>query len=138
MGSHVGYPYSSLLNTPYNTWGRRAYTAWPYTRAIHHLGKRDAEPEPEANPEADPALFYSGLSHVGYPYSSLLNTPYNTWGRQAYITSPYNTWGSRAYTAWPYTRAIHHLGKRDAEPEPEADPALFYSGLSHVGYPYSS
>ena len=65
-------------------------------------------PEAEADPKADPQIYYSGLGSV---------------------------YGYRGY-GYPYGYSL--IGKRsaDAEPEadPKADPQLLYSGL--YGYPY--
>merc|ERR1712088_186332 len=61
-----------------------------------------------AEPEADAQLLY----HTGYPY-------YNYNGYNAY--HPYNY----GYAGYPH--AYHSYGKREAEAEPEADPALVYS-----------
>merc|ERR1712088_436201 len=61
-----------------------------------------------AEPEADAQLLY----HTGYPY-------YNYNGYNAYHPYTY------AYAGYPH--AYHSYGKREAEAEPEADPALIYS-----------
>merc|ERR1711997_656924 len=62
-----------------------------------------------AEPEADAQLHY----HTGYPYG------YNSYGYNAY--HPYNY----GYAGYPH--AYQPYGKREAEAEPEADPALVYS-----------
>jgi hypothetical protein len=119
--SSYGYsmPYTYSGYKPY-TWPY-TYSSWPYTTPYHHLGKREAE----AEPEADPALLYSSIGHLGY------SMPYTYSGYKPY-TWPYT------YSSWPYTTPYHHLGKREAEaePEPEADPALLYSSVGHLGYSY--
>merc|ERR1712193_589792 len=60
-----------------------------------------------AEPEADAQLLYSNYPYTGYPYTGY---PYNN----GYF--PY-TYGQVGYT----------YGKREAEAEPEADPALIYT-----------
>merc|ERR1712098_966030 len=88
-------------------------------------GKREAGSEPEA--EADPALLYStygyGLGHYGY-------TGVGYHG--------YAGLGPYGYAGLGHLGYSHYYGKREAEPEAEADPALLYStygyGLGHYGY----
>merc|ERR1711997_883342 len=99
-------------------------------------GKREAE----AEPEADPALIYSSVGHMGYtmPYSTYSGYKPYTWPytySSLPYTTPYHHLGKReaeaepepdpwpyTYSSWPYTTPYHHLGKREAEAEPEADP----------------
>merc|ERR1712198_89728 len=69
-----------------------------------------------AEPEADPQVVVSGsplLKHFGYAYKKPVFS-YNY---------PVNTYSYSPYTAFP---AVHAIGKREAEAEPEADPALLY------------
>merc|ERR1711936_1156962 len=112
-------PYSTYSGySPYTY----TYSSWPYTTPYHHLGKREAE----AEPEADPALIYSSVGHMGY------TMPYSTYSGYKPYTWPYT------YSSWPYTTPYHHLGKREAEAEPEADPALIYtSGVYSTYSPYT-
>merc|ERR1711890_127408 len=92
-----------------------------------------------AEPEADPALFYSGLTHG---YNSMYNTgvvsPY-TYGsslwrnaipavRNVVSTPVMSSYRSPLYHG--YSAYSHLIHKREAEAE--ADPALFYSGLNSV------
>merc|ERR1711946_61504 len=102
-----GLPYSSVYRSygayPY---GYRTYGAYPYA----YYGKRSADAEPEADAEADPALLYGAYGY-GLPYSGL----YRSYGAYPY--------GYRTYGAYPYA----YYGKRSADAEPEADPALLYT-----------
>merc|ERR1711909_236105 len=97
-----GLPYSSVYRSygayPY---GYRTYGAYPYA----YYGKRSADAEPEADAEADPALLY-GAYVYGLPYAG--------------VYGGYRTYG--AYGAYPYSYGYY--GKRSADAEPEADPAL--------------
>merc|ERR1712179_800817 len=100
----TGLPYASVYGG-YRTYG--GYGAYPYG----YYGKRsaDAEPEAAADAEADPALLYGAYGY-GLPYSSV----YRSYGAYPY--------GYRTYGAYPYA-----YGKRSADAEPEADPALLYT-----------
>merc|ERR1712115_394788 len=64
--------------------------------------------EPEADPKANPWLTYGAY---GLPYSGVYG-------------------GYRTYGAYPYSYGYY--GKRSAEPEAEADPAVLYSTSSVV------
>merc|ERR1712098_618238 len=82
----------------------------------YFYGKREADSEPEA--EADPALLYStygyGLGHYG-------STGLGYHG--------YAGLGPYGYAGLGHLGYSHYYGKREAEPEAEAeaDPALLYS-----------
>merc|ERR1712150_352649 len=101
-----GLPYASVYG------GYRTYGAYPYTYGGAYYGKRsaDAEPEAAADAEADPALLYGAYGY-GLPYSGV----YRSYGAYPY--------GYRTYGAYPYA----YYGKRSADAEPEADPALLYT-----------
>merc|ERR1712112_388404 len=75
-----------------------------------------AEPTAEADPEADPWLYYS----AGYPYT------------YSYATYTYGYYGG--YLGY-YGRK-----KRDAEAEadPDADPWYYYSGYAPYSYGYAA
>merc|ERR1711930_26929 len=62
-----------------------------------------------AEPEADPQLLYPGYQYQAFPYN------YN-----------YN-YGIPATTYTNYPHVYHSYGKREADAEPEADPALIYT-----------
>merc|ERR1712150_39433 len=102
-----GLPYASVYGG-YRTYG--AYGA--YAGGYGYYGKRsaDAETEAAADAEADPALLYGAYGY-GLPYSSV----YRSYGAYPY--------GYRTYGAYPYA----YYGKRSADAEPEADPALLYT-----------
>merc|ERR1712110_867374 len=106
-----GLPYASVYG------GYRTYGAYPYTYGGAYYGKRsaDAEPEAAADAEADPALLYGAYGY-GLPYSSV----YRSYGAYPY--------GYRTYGAYPYG----YYGKRSADAEPEADPALLYTTSNAV------
>merc|ERR1712029_1267504 len=70
--------------------------------------------EPEAEAKADPALLYGAYGY-GLPYAGV--------------------YGYRTYGAYPYTYGYY--GKRSADAEPEADPALLYT-TSNVVNPVTS
>merc|ERR1711936_1200420 len=93
----TGLPYASVYGG-YRTYG--GYGAYPYSYGYY--GKRSAE--------ADPALLYGAYGY-GLPYSGV----YRSYGAYPY--------GYRTYGAYPYA----YYGKRSADAEPEADPALLYT-----------
>merc|ERR1711894_192293 len=101
----TGLPYASVYGG-YRTYG--GYGAYPYSYGYY--GKRSADAEPEADAEADPALLYGAYGY-GLPYSGV----YRSYGAYPY--------GYRTYGAYPYA----YYGKRSADAEPEADPALLYT-----------
>merc|ERR1712228_173791 len=86
----------------------------------------------EADPEADPWVYYSGVwgGHYGYGYHHY--APFS------YSYAPYTYSHVYSHYGLPYA----YYGKRsaDAEPEPEAeaeaDPYLLYSG-AYGHYPYA-
>merc|ERR1712088_204072 len=100
---------------------------------LHLLGKREAEAEPEA--EADPAYLYGGYygyglgyyggyrGYYGYavPYYAHAGLPYS----YGWTDGPNNGLG-------PY----YALGKREAEADAEADPAVLYGGYYGYGLGY--
>merc|ERR1712098_725204 len=47
----------------------------------------------------------------------------------------YGAYGYAGYGGYPYTLGAHYIGKRSADAEPKADPALLYGG--YAGYPYA-
>merc|ERR1711887_210851 len=111
-----GYTYSSY--NPYATYN-------PY---YHPIVKRDAD----AEAEADPALVYhAGVT--GYPvntysaHSSMVSpvthkiTSYNN--PSHYTAESYGAFGPK-YIA--ENHGVEHVVKREAEAEPEADPAIVY------------
>merc|ERR1711911_428228 len=100
-----GLPYASVYG------GYRTYGAYPgYSYGYYGKRSPDAEPEAAADAEADPALLYGAFGY-GLPYSGV----YRSYGAYPY--------GYRTYGAYPYA----YYGKRSADAEPEADPALLYT-----------
>merc|ERR1711911_546638 len=99
-----GHPYASVYG------GYRTYGAYPYSYGYYGKRSAGAEPEAAADAEADPALLYGAYGY-GLPYSGV----YRSYGAYPY--------GYRTYGAYPYA----YYGKRSADAEPEADPALLYT-----------
>merc|ERR1711920_571120 len=142
------YPFTYGIKFPYGlhhpvTYGAH-YPTYP-TYGVHHLGKREAE----AEAEADPAVLYAnhyGYPHTtyGYPYATHATYPYTTYGypytyNVPSVVAPETAEVKKVVTpvTYPYTTygypTVHHLGKREAEAE--ADPAVLYS--HYAGYPYT-
>merc|ERR1712212_771590 len=103
---------------------------YPYA----YYGKREAEAEPEpwtvgqiaAGAHVAEAIKDGRPHNVGVITNAAIAPVAATHVVSAYAGYPY------AYSGYPYA----YYGKREAEAEPEADPALVYStGL--VGYPYA-
>merc|ERR1739847_170537 len=106
---------------------------YPYTTTgmVHHLGKREAEAEPEA--DADALLPYAYNAGV-LPYTAgVLPYAHHTYA-QTYVKptvaytkplvtykAPLTTYAGLTYPGYTGYAGIHHLGKREAEAEPEAD-----------------
>jgi len=129
--STAGYHYPSVYSGLYNHGVYNTHYTTPYVYGgIHHMGKREAE--------ADPQYFYnSALTYSPYTYSSgLYNNFYgyrHFYKREAEaeadpaliysgLHTPY-TYGLNynTYSAFPYTTAYTHhygYGKREAEAEP--------------------
>ena len=113
-GLYNPYTYSSVYS-PY-TYGSYIKPA-VYGGYGYRLLKREAESEPEA----DPALIYGNGLYNPYAYSAGIYSPY-TYG--SYIR--------------PSVYGGYRLLKREAESEPEADPALIYSNGLINPYTYSA
>merc|ERR1719179_88680 len=80
---------------------------------------------PEAEAEADPAIFYGG-----YRYAAAAYHPY------AYGVSGY-PYAHAAYTyGVPTVAATHVVAKRSADAEPEAD--AYYGHYGYAGYGYAA
>merc|ERR1719315_585836 len=86
----------------------------------HHLGKRSADAEPEAEAEAEPGYVRYGYGHHGL--------------------RPYGYHAVRTYSHYPAHHVYspyHHLGKRSADAEPEAEaeaePGYVRYGYGHHG-----
>merc|ERR1712186_87477 len=95
-----------------------AYAGYPYAPVAY--GKRSAD----AEPEADAAYFGYGYpyAYAGVPFGSSTGLDPITQGLDA---------ATQGYV--PYYGYGHYYGKRSADADAEADPALFYGAY---GYPY--
>merc|ERR1712119_23726 len=121
----AGFPYTKVAAVPHTyTYG------YPYA----YYGKREAEAEPEpwtvgqiaAGAHVAEAIKDGRPHNVGVITNAAIAPVAATHVVSAYAGYPY------AYYGYPYA----YYGKREAEAEPEADPALVYStGL--VGCPYA-
>jgi hypothetical protein len=114
--AHVYSPYvynvhNAGVYSPYtyaHTTG--VYNAYPY---YHHLYKREAEAEPEA--ESDAALVYR-TNYQGYPFynTGVYSTYPRTYNTGVYSAYPY-TYNTAAYSAYPHNYMYNHVFKREAE-----------------------
>merc|ERR1711946_93854 len=113
----AGFPYTTVAAAVPHTYG------YPYA----YYGKREAEAEPEPWTVGQIAAGAHVAEAIkdGRPHNVGVIT-------NAAIAPVAATHVVSAYAGYPYA----YYGKREAEAEPEADPALVYStGL--VGYPYA-
>merc|ERR1712111_52627 len=111
-----------------------------------YYGKREAEAEPEANPQYLTYGHHLGYSHLGY--AGYAGYPYTTYyGKRDADADPqylgYAGYGHHlgyshlGYAGYPYT----YYGKRDAEAEPQvltygvhAGPLNFVPAVHHLSY----
>merc|ERR1711922_44004 len=124
----AGFPYTKVAAVPAVSYA----AAYPYAHAGVYYGKREAEAEPwtvgqiAAGAHVAEAIKDGRPHNVGVITNAAIAPVAATHVVSAYAGYPY------AYSGYPYA----YYGKREAEAEPEADPALVYStGL--VGYPYA-
>merc|ERR1711878_142397 len=112
----AGFPYTKVAAVPHTyTYG------YPYA----YYGKREAEAEPEpwtvgqiaAGAHVAEAIEDGRPHNVGVITNAAIAPVAATHVVSAYAGYPY------AYSGYPYA----YYGKREAEAEPEADPALVYS-----------
>merc|ERR1712212_237333 len=134
VSGYTGYAlpaYRSYAAPAYRTYTAPAYTTgyanygYAGLNAGHYIGKREAEPEPEADAEA----FY-GYNGLFNGYNGYALPAYRSYAAPAYRTR-YANYGYAGLNAG------HYIGKREAEAEPEADAyygTYGYNGLSGLGY----
>merc|ERR1712112_695106 len=122
-----------------------------YSGLNHVYGKREAEPEAEA--EADPLLYHTGVSHGVYPYTAVrAGVTHAVPSVYAGVTHAVPSVHAGVYSpvvrrvgvssVYPnvYSGLNHVYGKREAEAE--ADPLLYSSLGYHTGvhgvHPYNT
>merc|ERR1711997_1355696 len=127
MGTY-GYPgFTGYTGYPYAT-----HATYPYTYQVPRVvAPETAEVKKVAEHKITP---------VTYPYTTY-GYPYTYQVPQAVAVAPETAEVKKVVTpvvktvphayGYPLTYPVHHLGKREAEPE--ADPAVLYSGA----YPYT-
>merc|ERR1711863_201783 len=122
----AGFPYTKVAAVPHTyTYG------YPYA----YYGKREAEAEPEpwtvgqiaAGAHVAEAIKYGRPHNVGVITNAAIAPIAATHVVAGYSAYPY------AYSGYPYA----YYGKREAEAEPKADPALVYSTGLVGAYPYA-
>merc|ERR1712184_185099 len=115
-----------------------AYPNWPgvstpYSQSTcygcrpgYAYGKRSAD----AEAEADPALLYGAYGYGAYPYA---------YGAYPYAYGLRAAYGLAGEVAAPTASGYLNLyGKRSADAEAEADPALLYGAYGYGAYPYAA
>merc|ERR1711863_242914 len=122
----AGFPYTKVAAVPHTyTYG------YPYA----YYGKREAEAEPEpwtvgqiaAGAHVAEAIKDGRPHNVGVITNAAIAPVAATHVVAGYSAYPY------AYSGYPYA----YYGKREAEAEPKADPALVYSTGLVGAYPYA-
>merc|ERR1712201_9279 len=93
-----------------------------------YYGKREAEAEPEANPQYLTYGHHLGYSHLGY--AGYAGYPYTTYYGKRDADADPQYLGYAGYTGYPYT----YYGKRDAEADPQYLTYGDHLGYSHLGY----
>merc|ERR1711936_908143 len=128
------------------------YAPYTYPYAAHHVFKREAEAEPEADAQVLlntysagvlPTTYAAGLT---YPYASTYVKPAVTYKAPVVYKAPLTTSYMAPYT-YPYA-GVHRVFKREAEAEPEADSQFVYNTAYSAGvlpttytagvYPYTT
>merc|ERR1719414_1843219 len=124
---YLAYGYAPRVYSGYNGYynGYRAYSGYPaygYRAAYRGLWKREAE----AEPEADPAYLTYGYNYPAVTYAHSVAHPVATYAHS--VAAPVAAY---SYPAYGYRTAYHGLWKREAEAEPEADPAYLTYGYNY-------
>merc|ERR1712080_7398 len=100
-------------------WRIRRIRTWSWIQELRlwlrHFGKRSADAEPAAEPEAEPGYLYGGYGgYYGRGYGGYgLGLGYRSYGYGHGLRS-------YGYGLRSYGYAGHYLGKRSADAEPEA------------------
>jgi len=151
------YPYSAGLTYPYaSTYVKPAVTykapvvyraplttsymaPYTYPYAAHHLFKREAEAEPEADSQvllnnyaynAGVLPYTAGvLPYAHHTYAHSYIKPAVTYKAPVVYKAPLTTSYMAPYT-YPYA-GVHRVFKREAEAEPEADSQVFYNNYAY-------
>ena len=130
--------------------------ATPYVYGAHHLiHKREAE----ADAESDAQFLYTNALHYNTPYTYANPLVYNTPYSKYHVILKYNLWlvvnkylslsfaatysVPKTYTyttpymtyGYPY---VHHVAKREAEGEADADAQYFYNYYGAYRNPYTT
>jgi len=119
------------------------YAPYTYPYAAHHIFKREAE----AEPEADSQVLYNTPYTAGVlpytagvlPYTAAQTyiKPAVTYKAPVVYKAPLTTSYMAPYT-YPYA-GVHRVFKREAEAEPEADSQVLYNTPYTAGvYPYTA
>merc|ERR1712037_692820 len=110
-GAHSYSPYTAYsaglhYNSPYVYSGVHSYS--PYSGLYNHYGKREAEAEPKAEAEADPALIYSSP----FAYSGAHSySPYTTYSAGHHYGGLYNGVYNTPYVHGPRLRQARGRGR---------------------------
>merc|ERR1712080_364355 len=115
---YVGYARGYGLGGYYGGYGGYGlglgYRSYGY--GLRHFGKRSADAEPAAEPEAEPGYLYGGYGGYGLGYGGYYGRGYGGYG----LGLGYRSYGY-GHGLRSYGYAGHYLGKRSADAEPEAD-----------------
>merc|ERR1712038_850862 len=130
------------------------YAPYTYPYAAHHIFKREAEAEPEADAQVLLNTYKAGvlpytagvLPYAHHTYAHSYIKPAVTYKAPVVYKAPLTTSYMAPYT-YPYA-GVHRVFKREAEAEPEADSQFVYNTAYSAGvlpttytagvYPYTT
>merc|ERR1712173_460965 len=115
------------------------YAPYTYPYAAHHIFKREAEAEPEADSQVLLNTYKAGvlpytagvLPYAHHTYAHSYIKPAVTYKAPVVYKAPLTTSYMAPYT-YPYA-GVHRVFKREAEAEPEADSQFVYNTAYSAG-----
>merc|ERR1712165_332975 len=115
------------------------YAPYTYPYAAHHIFKREAEAEPEADAQVLLNTYKAGvlpytagvLPYAHHTYAHSYIKPAVTYKAPVVYKAPLTTSYMAPYT-YPYA-GVHRVFKREAEAEPEADSQFVYNTAYSAG-----
>merc|ERR1712117_941892 len=150
----VEYMKKPYMVAPVASLAHHTYAPYTYPYAAHHVFKREAEAEPEADAQVLLNTYKAGvlpytagvLPYAHHTYAHSYIKPAVTYKAPVVYKAPLTTSYMAPYT-YPYA-GVHRVFKREAEAEPEADSQYVYNTAYSAGvlpttytagvYPYTA